>query len=294
MNFIIQPGQLNLADIATHYRSCQDFSLHEDCWKDVRAAQNTVQKIVDEGETVYGINTGFGLLAQKRIPPDELKELQVNLVLSHAAGTGALLDDETVRLILLLKINSLARGHSGVRPVVIEYLLKMLNQNVLPQVPSQGSVGASGDLAPLAHLSCGLLGIGELSVNGQVVSAMEGLKRLGLQPITLEPKEGLALLNGTQVSTALALRGLFCAYDIFAAAIVAGAMSIDAALGSDAPFDPRIHDIRLHPGQQDCASAYRQLLLGSQIRSSHTDCEKVQDPYSLRCQPQVMLSLIHI
>lgn len=288
MPFTIQPGQITLADIEANYQSNSSFTLSSDCQTGIEAAQATVREILDQEQTVYGINTGFGLLAQKRIPPDELRQLQVNLVLSHAAGTGEVLADDVVRLIMMLKINSLARGHSGVRPVVIDYLLKMLNAGVLPRIPSQGSVGASGDLAPLAHLSCGLIGVGNVSVNGQEMLAVDGLKSIGLEPLMLDPKEGLALLNGTQVSTALALHGLFGAMNVFAAAIVAGAMSVDAALGSDAPFDSRIHDIRLHPGQKDCAAAYRNLLAGSQIRNSHTDCEKVQDPYSLRCQPQVM------
>lgn len=287
MPFSIQPGQLSLEDIEANFRAT-DFVLHDSCRAGIQAAQATVQKIIEDDRTVYGINTGFGLLAQKRIDHDELRKLQVNLVLSHAAGTGNLLDDQVVRLIMLLKINSLARGHSGVRPVVIDYLLKMLNAGVLPQIPGQGSVGASGDLAPLAHLSCGLIGVGQVSMDGRSMSAVEGLKAIGLEPLALDPKEGLALLNGTQVSTALALHGMFKAINVFAAAIVAGGMSIDAALGTDAPFDERIHQVRLHPGQQDCAAAYRNLLLGSEIRNSHTDCEKVQDPYSLRCQPQVM------
>ena len=286
--FTIQPGQLTLADIEKQFRGRANSELAPSSFAAIEAAQATVQQIIDEDRTVYGINTGFGLLAQKRIPPDELQQLQINLVLSHAAGTGSMLPDDVVRLIMLLKVNSLARGHSGVRPVVIEYLLKMLNAGVLPQIPSQGSVGASGDLAPLAHLSCGLIGVGEVSVAGEVMPAADGLKKVGLQPLLLDPKEGLALLNGTQVSTALALKGLFAATDVFAAAMVAGAMSVDAALGSDAPFDSRIHDVRLHPGQIDCAAAYRALLDGSEIRNSHADCEKVQDPYSLRCQPQVM------
>lgn len=286
--FTIHPGQLSLADIEATLATDTHFALSEACQADIEAAQATIQGILDARRTVYGVNTGFGLLAQKRIPPEALRDLQTNLVLSHAAGTGPMLPDETVRLILLLKINSLARGFSGVRPVVLDYLLTLLNHNVLPQIPAQGSVGASGDLAPLAHLSCALIGVGNVSVEGTIISATEALASVGLEPLVLEPKEGLALLNGTQVSTALALRGLFGATDVFAAALVAGAMSVDAAMGSDTPFDPRIHAVRGHPGQQDCAAAYRSLLVGSAIRLSHTACEKVQDPYSLRCQPQVM------
>lgn len=286
--FRIKPGRLSLSDIETAYRSDVDFTLSEDCLTDIDAAQAAVHHIIEAGETVYGINTGFGRLAQKRIPSNELQDLQTNLILSHAAGTGPLLEDAVVRLIMLLKVNSLGRGHSGVRLQVIEYLLSMLNEGVVPCIPSQGSVGASGDLAPLAHLSCALLGVGEVKFNGALIPADQALRSIGLEPLKLEPKEGLALLNGTQASTALALHGLFGAADAFAAAIVAGAMSVDAALGTDASFDARIHEVRLHPGQMDCASAYRALLSGSEIIESHLDCDKVQDPYSLRCQPQVM------
>jgi histidine ammonia-lyase len=193
-----------------------------------------------------------------------------------------------VRLIMTLKVNSLARGYSGVRREVIEKLLSALRHQLTPLIPSQGSVGASGDLAPLAHLSCALIGVGDVRLEGQQISATSAWQRIGMSPLQLQSKEGLALLNGTQVSTALALQGLFLTRRLFAAALVAGAMSVDAALGSDVPFDARIHRVRLHPGQRDCASALLQLLTGSEIRQSHAQCEKVQDPYSLRCQPQVM------
>lgn len=286
--FTIHPGQLTLSQLQSFNQNDQQFRLVAAGYDAIKAAQQTVQGIVEEQRTVYGINTGFGLLAQKRIAPDELRKLQVNLVLSHAAGTGPMLDDDVVRQIMLLKVNSLSRGHSGVRPVVVDYLIQMLNSGLLPQIPSQGSVGASGDLAPLAHMSCAMIGIGDVKLDGQILPAIDGLSKIGLKPLELEPKEGLALLNGTQVSTALALKGLFGIQRVFSAALVAGAMSVDAALGSDAPFDPRIHELRLHRGQIDCARIYRELLAGSQIRQSHDDCEKVQDPYSLRCQPQVM------
>ncbi|HYI73456.1 MAG TPA: histidine ammonia-lyase, partial [Skermanella sp.] len=249
----------------------------------------TVADVIARGDAAYGINTGFGLLARKRIPNDSLRELQTRLVLSHAAGTGAPLSAATVRLILVLKAASLARGHSGVRPIVIESLLALVNRGVLPVIPSKGSVGASGDLAPLAHLTAALIGIGEVTVGGKTVPAAEGLSAAGLQPLVLEAKEGLALLNGTQVSTALALQGLFAAEDCIAAALVAGGLSVDAARGSDVPFDPRIHELRGQPGQIDVARLLRRLLSGSAIRQSHlTGDERVQDPYSLRCQPQVM------
>ena len=255
----------------------------------IRASRSAVQRAVDHGAPAYGINTGFGKLAKTHIAHDQLERLQTNLVRSHAVGTGGLLDDATVRLTLVLKAASLARGYSGVRPEVIEALLALYNAGVLPSIPAKGSVGASGDLAPLAHMSLALMGEGEVSIDGSVVAAGEGLRRAGLSPMSLAAKEGLALLNGTQVSTALALKALFEAEDVFAAAVVTGALSVDAAKGSDAPFDIRIHEVRGQPGQIDVAAKYRALLAGSEIRRSHlVNDDRVQDPYSLRCQPQVM------
>ncbi len=245
--------------------------------------------MVESGAPAYGINTGFGKLAQTQIPRGDLEQLQRNLILSHSVGVGPLLPDEVVRLVLLLKVAGLARGFSGVRPCVVDALVALLEAGVYPCIPSKGSVGASGDLAPLAHLAATLIGLGEMRKGGRVMSAREGLSQARLEPLSLAPKEGLALLNGTQVSTALALHGLFAAWNVFAAAVVAGAMSVDAAKGSDEPFDPRIHELRGHPGQIRLAAAYRRLLAGSAIRASHlTGDPKVQDPYSLRCQPQVM------
>jgi histidine ammonia-lyase len=255
----------------------------------ILASRKAVQSAVDEGAPAYGINTGFGKLAKTHIAHDQLERLQTNLVHSHAVGTGALLDDATVRLVLVLKAASLARGYSGVRPAVIEALLALYNADVLPSIPSKGSVGASGDLAPLAHMSLALMGEGDVRIDGVAVAASEGLRRAGLLPISLAAKEGLALLNGTQVSTALALKALFETEDIFAAAVVTGALSVDAAKGSDAPFDARIQDVRGQPGQIDVAAKYRALLSDSAIRRSHlVNDDRVQDPYSLRCQPQVM------
>jgi histidine ammonia-lyase len=254
----------------------------------VQASQQLISTLVDRDDAVYGVNTGFGLLAHTRIARERLVELQRNLVLSHAAGTGPMLDDAVVRLVMVLKLIGLARGYSGVRPEVLRMLLALLNADACPCIPSRGSVGASGDLAPLAHLAAALLGEGHIRVQGRTLPAAQALGRLGLAPLTLAPKEGLALLNGTQVSTALALAGLFAAQQVFAAAVVAGAMSVDALKGSDAPFDARIHDARGQAGQIEVAGLYRQLLEGSGIRESHRDCDKVQDPYSLRCQPQVM------
>lgn len=253
-----------------------------------------VARIVESGATVYGVNTGFGLLANTRIADDDLKALQTNLVLSHACGVGPLLPDTIVRLMLTLKIASLSRGASGVRREVVLALSRLLETETYPCVPAKGSVGASGDLAPLAHVTAVLIGEGEARVGGEILPARVALARAGLAPIELGPKEGLALLNGTQCSTALALAGLFATEEVFAAALVAGAMSTDALKGSDTPFDPRIHALRGQPGQIDVAATLRNLLAGSAIRASHEDCPRVQDPYSFRCQPQVMGAVLDV
>ena len=301
---ILQPGRVSLDQLRRVARSHVPVALDAACGPQIVEAAATVERIVAAGKPAYGINTGFGKLAQTHIAHEQLEALQRNLVLSHSAGVGAPLADNVVRLTLVLKIASLARGHSGVRPQVIDALIALVNAQVYPVIPAKGSVGASGDLAPLAHLSAVLLGLGEASVPGaagatidrganrnarSVVLATDALAVAGLRPLTLAAKEGLALLNGTQVSTALALCALFAAEDVFAAAVVAGAMSVDAAMGSDTPFDPRIHAVRGQPGQIAVAAVYRTLLAGSAIRDSHlVGDDKVQDPYSLRCQPQVM------
>jgi len=283
------PGRLALAELHAFARSREPLELHDATRQALAEGAAAVARIVAEGKPVYGINTGFGRLAQTHIPPDQLELLQKNLVLSHSVGVGPLLSDEVVRLTMLLKVASLARGYSGVRPQVVDAMVALLNAGVYPCIPSKGSVGASGDLAPLAHMSALLMGFGEARIGGRITPAAEALRHAGLAPLTLGPKEGLALLNGTQVSTALALHGLFAAENVFAAAVVAGAMSVDAAMGSDTPFDARIHELRGHRGQIEVAATYRRLLEGSHIRASHlTGDDKVQDPYSLRCQPQVM------
>jgi histidine ammonia-lyase len=253
-----------------------------------------VSDIIRDGRVVYGVNTGFGSLAQTTIPTDRLAELQRRLVLSHSVGVGDLLPDAVVRLVIALKIVGLARGFSGVRPVVIDALLGLLRADVVPCIPAKGSVGASGDLAPLAHLAATLIGEGSAKYDGVIMPAAEALRRAGLTPLVLAPKEGLALLNGTQVSASLALTALFRTETIFSAAVVAGALSVDAAKGSDTPFDARIHAARGQKGQIEAAAAYRALLAGSAIRESHVDCGRVQDPYSLRCQPQVMGACLDI
>jgi histidine ammonia-lyase len=255
----------------------------------VDAGAATVEKIVAAGAPVYGINTGFGKLASVSIAAHDLATLQRNLVLSHAAGVGEPLPDRVVRLIMALKVASLAQGASGVRWSTIAHLTECLARGLLPVIPAQGSVGASGDLAPLAHMSAALMGVGEMRVEGRTVAALAALASAGIAPLVLGPKEGLALLNGTQTSTALALAGLFETERVFHAALVTGALATDAAKGSDGPFDPRIHAVRGHRGQIDVAMTLRTLMAGSAIRASHrSGDDRVQDPYCLRCQPQVM------
>ncbi|MCH2448170.1 MAG: aromatic amino acid lyase, partial [Candidatus Poseidoniia archaeon] len=289
MGLKLTPGKVTLPQLRRIAREAPALALAANCRAKVDAGAATVQAVLDRGETVYGLNTGFGAMARTRIDAKSLRELQRNLVLSHCTGTGEpLCTDEVVQLILALKVVALASGNSGVRWALVEALLALHNHAIWPVIPAKGSVGASGDLAPLAHLAAVLLGVGEVRCNGELLSAAEGLERAGLEPIELGPKEGLALLNGTQVSTALALRGLFAIEDAFAGTMVAGALSVDAALGSDEPFDSRIQALRGQSGQSAVAECYRGLLAGSKIRESHRDCNKVQDPYSLRCQPQVM------
>ncbi len=289
LDFTLKPGCISLKELRQVSRHPVRLKLDSDAIPDIEASTRIVDQVIEENRTVYGINTGFGLLANTRIAPEDLETLQKSIVLSHAAGIGEFMADETVRLMMVLKINSLARGFSGIRLSVINALIKLVNANVYPCVPQKGSVGASGDLAPLAHMSTVLLGEGQARHNGKIMSGLEGLKIAGLEPITLAPKEGLALLNGTQASTAFALEGLFVAEDLYSSATVCGAMSVEAALGSRRPFDPRIHRVRGHRSQMDAAEAYRHMLdTRSDIGDSHTNCEKVQDPYSLRCQPQVM------
>jgi histidine ammonia-lyase len=287
-DLIIEPGKSTLSLWRRIAEAPATVSLAPDAWTAIAKSRATVENALASGEAIYGVNTGFGKLAQKRIPQADLKRLQRNLVLSHATGVGAPLPDSVVRLVMALKISSLARGHSGIRRVVVERLLELLNGNILPEIPAQGSVGASGDLAPLAHMSCVLIGEGFAHVNGERMTGAEALKRAGLQPVELEAKEGLALLNGTQVSTALALVGLFGAEANIAAAFIAGALSTDAIKGSDTPFDARIHEARGQKGQIEAAAVLRGLMDGSAIRTSHLECDRVQDPYSIRCQPQVL------
>ena len=285
----LTPGHLSFTQLREIWQQPVKLSLDAGAIDAINASVACVNNIVAEGRTAYGINTGFGLLAQTRIASEDLQNLQRSLVLSHAAGVGEALDDAMVRLIMVLKINSLARGFSGIRLSVIEALIALVNAEVYPLIPAKGSVGASGDLAPLAHMSLTLLGEGKARWQGEWLPATDALKKAGLEPITLEAKEGLALLNGTQASTAFALRGLIEAQELFASATVCGALTTEAVLGSRRPFDARIHAARGQRGQIDAATLYRHVLTDSSALSqSHHNCEKVQDPYSLRCQPQVM------
>ncbi len=284
----LQAGAVSLASWRRVYFGAGPL-LDAACRPRVEAAARAIDRVVAAGAPVYGVNTGFGKLASVRIDTADLTTLQRNIVLSHCAGVGEPLPMPVTRLMMALKLASLAQGASGVRWETLQQLADCLDRGLVPVVPGQGSVGASGDLAPLAHMSAALLGVGEFTVSGQRVPASRALARVGLVPLVLGPKEGLALLNGTQASTALALAGLFDAERVFQAALVTGALTTDAAKGSDGPFDPRIQALRGQPGQVDVAAALAQLMHGSAIRQSHLVGDaRVQDPYCLRCQPQVM------
>ena len=254
----------------------------------VEAGHAAVRRVLDTGEPVYGVNTGFGDLASVRIAGDQLAQLQRRLILSHASGLGEPLDEEAVRGMLLLRANTLARGHSGVRPQVVEALIALLDAGVLPVVPSRGSVGASGDLAPLAHLALPLLGCGQVRIGGRTAAAAEGLRHAGLEPVELGPKEGLALINGTQAMTSLLALSCLDARRLARVADLAAALSTDALRGTDTAFDPRLHALRGYRGQRASAANLWSLMRGSAIRESHRAGDvRVQDPYSVRCAPQV-------
>ncbi|UIJ73313.1 histidine ammonia-lyase [Aurantimonas sp. HBX-1] len=288
MTIVLTPGDTTLATLERIYRGAEPVRLDPACRSGIESSAARIAKIAAGEEAVYGVNTGFGKLASMRIAPGDVATLQRNLILSHCCGVGELLAPEIVRLVMATKLLSLGRGASGVRQAIVELIEAMLEKAILPVVPGQGSVGASGDLAPLAHVAAAMIGEGEVLVGGTVRPAAEALRAAGLTPVTLAAKEGLALINGTQVSTALALAGLFRAFRAAQAALVTGALSTDAAMGSSAPFHPEIHALRGHRGQIDAAASLRALLEGSQIRDSHlTGDERVQDPYCIRCQPQV-------
>ena len=285
----LTPGALTLEAVQAIHAGGATLQVVAEARDAIRASAAVVQRAAAGDAPVYGVNTGFGKLASTRIGRDELDALQQNLIRSHSVGVGEALSPAVVRLVLALKAASLARGHSGVREEVVDTLLAVHNAGLVPYVPSQGSVGASGDLAPLAHMTLALMGEGEMLIDGKRRSATHALREAGIAPLRLEAKEGLALINGTQVSTALALHALLGFEPVLEAALVVGALTVDAARGSDGPFDPRIHALRGQPGQIDVAQYYRALLAGSAIRRSHLQGDdRVQDPYSLRCQPQVV------
>lgn len=288
MKFILKPGQLTLADCKLLLDEKTQLYLADSAQENIVASEKVITNKIASKQIIYGINTGFGALANTQIPTEQLHILQNRIVLSHAAGVGDHLPNPIVRLMLALKINSLARGFSGVNLKTVNMLITFFNEKIYPCIPAQGSVGASGDLAPLAHLSAALLGIGEVSYQGKILAAAEILQTMQLSPLILGPKEGLALLNGTQTSTALALYALIQSENLLLGALASGALSLEAARGSVAPLDARIQAVRGHPQQIQVAAWLRTLLAESEIHRSHANCTKVQDPYSLRCQPQVM------
>ena len=288
MKLTINNQLITLAELRQAWLEPVMVDLGDDARRRIAESNEFVDDVVAHGDTVYGVNTGFGQLASVRIGDDDLAQLQENLVRSHAVGVGEDLDDDIVRLIMLMKVIGLAEGFSGVRLELVEKLCELINNNIFPRIPSRGSVGASGDLAPLAHMAGALIGIGEVRVQGNLVPAPIALKEVGIEPLRLAPKEGLALLNGTQVSTALGLAAVFRTENVLSAALMSGAMSSDAIKGSDTPFDRRIQSVRGHGGQIAVAAVLRDLMTGSDIRASHVGCDRVQDPYSIRCQPQVI------
>ena len=286
---LVRPGHFSLEQLQAVHAGGVAIEIDAAARAAIAASAAVVQRAAAGDAAVYGVNTGFGKLASTRISAADLATLQLNLIRSHSVGVGEPLAPEVVRLVLALKAGSLARGASGVRPQVVDTLLAVLAGGLVPYIPSQGSVGASGDLAPLAHMTLALLGEGEFLVDGQRRPAADVLRAHGIEALRLEAKEGLALINGTQVSTALALHALFAFEPVLESALVIGALTVDAARGSDGPFDPRIHALRGQPGQIDVAQYYRALLAGSAIRKSHeSGDDRVQDPYCLRCQPQVV------
>ena len=291
---VLSPAEVPLADWRALYRGAVP-RLDPACAPVIAASAAAVGRIIARHKPVYGLNTGFGKLASVKIGDEDLATLQRNIVLSHAAGTGAATPSSVVRLMMALKLASLAQGASGVRPETVKLLEAMLLAGLTPIIPAQGSVGASGDLAPLAHMAAAMIGVGHIEVAGQRLTAEGALARAGLTPLALGPKEGLALLNGTQFSTAYALAGLFETERLFQSALITGALATEAAKGSDTPFDPRIHRLRRQPGQIETAEALRRLMTGSAIRASHlVDDARVQDPYCLRCQPQVMGAVLDL
>ncbi len=291
--FKIKPGKLTLRDLKYLVYSKEKISIDENAYSSIKRSYEVVQNAAKGDESIYGVNTGFGQLANKKINPSQLIELQKKIILSHVSGVGRPFPNEISKLILLLKINSLAIGCSGVSIKLINTMVTLYNLGVYPVIPSQGSVGASGDLAPLAHMAMVLIGEGEVYLRNKVISSKEALNLFGMKPLTLGEKEGLSLLNGTQVSTAVSLIGLFEIEKIFSIACISGALTTDAISGSVQPFDDFIHKMKNLHDQSVVASLIKNLLSGSEILRSHNNCDKVQDPYSIRCQPQVMGAILN-
>ena len=288
MTLVLQPGKVTIADLERLWWEMSPVRLDPTCHPGIEKAAARIGSIARGNEAIYGVNTGFGKLASVSIPPHDVETLQRNLILSHCCGVGAPFAEQIVRLVMALKLLSLGRGASGVRMDVIKLIEDMLARGVVPLIPEKGSVGASGDLAPLAHMAAAMMGEGEAFFAGERLPAGEALAKAGLEPVVFQAKEGIALINGTQVSTALALAGLFRAHRAARSALITGALSTDAAMGSSAPFHPEIHALRGHRGQIDAGSALAALLDGSEIRESHLEGDqRVQDPYCIRCQPQV-------
>ncbi len=286
---VLTPGQAKLEQLERIYRNSCTIELDQRCKPAIEKAATIVEQAADSNNAIYGINTGFGKLASTRIETEQTAQLQRNLILSHCCGVGGPLPANIVRLVISLKLLSLGRGASGVRWIIIEQLQNLLAYDIIPVIPEKGSVGASGDLAPLAHLTSVLIGEGCANYQGEKLSGREALRKAGLNPIKLGPKEGLGMINGTQVSTALALAGLFDGWRLAQSALITGALASDALMASTAPFRSEVHELRGQPGQVEAGQCLRELLAGSEIRESHReDDERVQDPYCLRCQPQVM------
>ena len=292
---ILKPGHVTLADLGILYWQSPAVKLAPNFRPNIEAASKIVCDAANGDAAVYGVNTGFGKLASTRIPPEDTTQLQRNLILSHCCGVGEPLSENIVRLVMVLKLMSLGRGASGVRWEIIEHIQNMLEKGVSPVIPGQGSVGASGDLAPLSHFAATMIGEGEAIYQDARMTSAEALKKAGLEPIVLGPKEGLGMINGTQVSTALALAGFFETWRCAMSALVSGALSTDAIMASSAPFRDEIHQLRGHAGQIDAGYALRALMDKSEIRESHRlDDDRVQDSYCIRCQPQVMGACIDL
>jgi histidine ammonia-lyase len=284
----INCGLLTVSEVASAARDRHPVVLGPLAWQAMQRSRDAVIQLMDERRVVYGVTTGFGKFADRAIPQDALELLQHNLIVSHSVGVGSALPEDVVRTMIILRAASLARGYSGIRPETVQTLLEIMNAGIVPHVPARGSVGASGDLAPLAHLALVLIGEGQAYVNGDLISGADALQGAGIEPVTLTAKEGLALINGTQLMTALGVLLVTDAWNVLEVADIAGCLSLEAFRGTNRAFDARVQDIRPHPGQVEAASHLRALTEGSEIMDSHRDdSHRVQDPYSLRCMPQV-------